>query len=172
MTASDPIPALGSAGGTPQRIDLGEGEELVLSLQPHWIFILIDRPLVFAIALLAAGVGVLMLEGLAQIVAVAIPIAWLGWQLVERASRTYVLTDRRVVMIAGVLRQAIVDAPLHNVRQITVIRSIPERLLGLGTVAFATAGTGGQDIIWRTLERPLDTLRVARDALDNAESKR
>ncbi len=166
MASPDPSPTLESPSGPPQRIDLGEGEELVLSLKPHWIFILIDRPLVLAASIAAAGVGTWLLDGIAQFALFLLPIAWLAWQLIERASRTYVLTDRRVVMIAGVLRQAIVDAPLANVRQVSVIRSIPERLLGLGTVAFATAGTGGQDVIWRVLDRPVDTLRTTRDTLD------
>lgn len=164
-------PALESSAEPPLRIDLGEGEELVLSLKPHWIYILIDRPLVLVFAILAAGIGTQLLEGLAQVAVLLIPVAWLLWQLIERASRTYVLTDRRVVMLAGVLRQAVVDAPLANVRQITVIRSIPERVLGLGTVAFATAGTGGQDVIWRVIERPIDTLRTARDTLDRAGAR-
>ncbi|MEL6797989.1 MAG: PH domain-containing protein [Planctomycetota bacterium] len=164
-------PPADSFAETPQRIDLGEGEDLVLSLKPHWIYILIDRPLVLALSIGTAGAGTQLLEGIAQLASLLIPLAWLVWQLIERASRTYVLTDRRVVMIAGVLRQAIVDAPLANVRQVTVIRSIPERILGLGTVAFATAGTGGQDIIWRVLDRPVDTLRTARDTLDQAEAK-
>lgn len=152
------------------RIDLGDGEELLLSLSPHWIFILLDRPLVLASSLAVAAFAALVLEGPASALGFAAPVAWLVWQLVERASRTYVLTDRRVVMIAGVLRQAVVDVPITNVLQASVFRTIPERLLGLGTVTFATAGTGGQDIRWRVLDRPLDTLRVARDAIDRAEA--
>lgn len=171
MANADATPKLDSSAEPPQRIDLGEGEEIVLSLKPHWIYILIDRPLVLALSIGAAGAGTQLLDGIAQIASLLIPVIWLAWQLIERASRTYVLTDRRVVMIAGVLRQAIVDAPLANVRQVTVIRSIPERILGLGTVAFATAGTGGQDIIWRVLDHPVDTLRIARDTLDQAGAK-
>ncbi|MEL7483314.1 MAG: PH domain-containing protein [Planctomycetota bacterium] len=171
MANTDATPKLDSSAEPPERIDLGEGEELVLSLKPHWIYILIDRPLVLALSIGAAGGGTQLLDGIAQLASLLIPIIWLAWQLIERASRTYVLTDRRVVMIAGVLRQTIVDAPLANVRQVTVIRSIPERILGLGTVAFATAGTGGQDIIWRVLDRPVETLRVARDTLDQTGAK-
>lgn len=168
---AEETPRLGDAGGPPQRIDLGEGERLVLSLQPHWIYVLIDRPLVLALSIGAAGLGTQLFDGLAEFAAFLLPVAWILWQLIERASRTYVLTDRRVVMIAGVLRQAVVDAPLANVRQVSIIRSIPERLLGLGTVRFATAGTGGQDLIWRVLDHPLDTLRIARDTLDATGAK-
>ncbi len=171
MATPDASPTLEPSGDPPQRIDLGQGEELVLSLKPHWIFILIDRMPVLIASIALAVAGGLLASGALRVFLVALPVIWLLWQFIERASRTYVLTDRRVVMVAGVLRQAVVDAPLANVRQVSVFRSIPERVLGLGTVAFATAGTGGQDIIWRVLDRPLDTLRIARDTLDAAGKK-
>lgn len=150
------------------RVDLGRGEEIILLLRPHWIFVLIDRPFVLLCALALAAVGVAMGDGAVRASAGLIPLAWVLWQFAERASRTFVLTDRRVVMVAGLLRQAVVDAPLGNVRQVSLFRSIPERLLGLGTLGFATAGTGGQDVMWRHIDRPLERLRVAREALDDA----
>ncbi|MEM8756426.1 MAG: PH domain-containing protein [Planctomycetota bacterium] len=153
------------------QINLGEGEDLLLRLSPHWIFVLIDRWPVLAGALTVAGGGLVGAEGLTRVVLVATPVVWVLWQFIERASRTYVLTTRRVVMVAGVLRQIVVDAPLANVRQVSVFRSIPERVLGLGTVAFATAGTGGQDIIWRIVDHPRSHLLTARQALDRAEDR-
>jgi uncharacterized membrane protein YdbT with pleckstrin-like domain len=149
-------------------VELGRGEELILVLRPHWIFVLIDRPWVMVAAIAAAGLGFSLGDGVVRFASAVIPVAWVLWQLAERASRTFVLTDRRVVMAAGVLRQAVVDAPLGNVRQVSLFRSIPERLLGLGTLGFATAGTGGQDLIWRHIDRPMERLRVAREALDGA----
>ena len=65
-----------------------EGEELVLSLKPHWIYILIDRPLVLVFAILADAeldglvVVRLVLAGLAGmfgavvIVGIAVVVAW------------------------------------------------------------------------------------------------
>jgi hypothetical protein len=152
--------------GAPARIDLGPGEAVLLRLHPHWIYILLDRPGVLLASLAAGGGG----WWLGHAWAAGLPVLWLGWQWLERASRVYVLTDRRVVMIAGVLRQAVVDAPLSSVRQVSVFRSIPERLLDLGTVAFATAGTAGQDLVWRVIDRPTERLRLARETLDAARA--
>ncbi|MGP1272269.1 MAG: PH domain-containing protein [Phycisphaerales bacterium] len=163
-------PASTLPGGDPpvQRIDLGPGEELVLVLRPHWLFVLLDRPAVLMASIAVAAAGGWWAAGAIRAFAMALPLLWLVWQLLERASRRYVLTDRRVVMVAGLLRQVIVDAPLEHVRQVSLFRTIPERLLDLGTVSFATAGTGGQDVIWRVVERPAGRLREARDALDRA----
>lgn len=154
----------------PLRVDLGRGEEPILVLRPHWIFILLDRPAVLAASLILAGVGLRWAGGMLAAVLLAAPVLWLGWQLLERASRRYVLTSHRVVMVAGVLRQAVVDAPLANVRQVSVFRTIPERVLGLGTLAFATAGTGGQDLRWRVLADARDHMRTARAAMDRLDA--
>lgn len=164
-----PIP-LPPAGEPPQRIDLGEGEEVVVVLKPHWIFVLLDRPFILAFMIALAGLSARFGEGWWQVLGLSAPVLWIAWQLLERASRTYVLTDRRVVMIAGLLRQVIVDAPLTNVRQVSVFRTIPERFLDLGTLSFATAGTAGEDVIWRVIARPAVVLRRARDTLDDARA--
>lgn len=163
-----PPPDPGQASA-PERIDLGEGEELLLVLRPHWIFILVDRMGVLTLCVLVGVLGLFIAPGPWRWLAAVVPLVWLGWQLLERASRTYVLTDRRVIMVAGLLRQAIVDAPLEHVRQVSVFRSIPERLLDLGTLGFATAGTGGQDVLWRVVDRPRERLRQARDAMDRLQ---
>lgn len=156
-----------SDAGSAVRIDLSEGEEVILVLSPHWLYVFIDRfgVLVFA---LAAGAAIwIFTDGLlAKFAAVLLVLGWLLWQMAERASRRYVLTSRRVVAIAGLLRQKVVDAPIRNVRQVTMYKSIPERVLGLGTLGFATAGTAGQDVIWRLIDRPGERFTEARRWID------
>lgn len=161
-------PERSDAGGG-VRIDLSEGEEVILVLSPHWLYIALDRSGVL-LAVLAAGVAVWVLtDGFLMGVASAVPVlGWLLWQLAERASRRYILTSRRVVSVAGLLRQKVVDAPIGNVRQVTMFKSIPERILGLGTLGFATAGTAGQDVVWRLIDRPGARFAEARRLIDRA----
>ncbi len=153
--------------GSAVRIDLSEGEEVILVLSPHWLYVFIDRFAVLVVVL-SAGAGIwIFTDGLlAKVAAVLLVLGWLLWQLAERASRRYVLTSRRVVSIAGLLRQKVVDAPIRNVRQVTMYKSIPERVLGLGTLGFATAGTGGQDVVWRLIDRPGERFVEARRLID------
>lgn len=155
------------------RIDLSEGEEVLLVVSPHWLYVVLDRTPVFVVLLGAcAAVWVLDTPTLARVAIVGLVLGWVLWQLAERASRRYVLTTRRVVSVAGLLRQKAVDAPIGNVRQVTLYKSIPERVLGLGTLAFATAGTGGQDIVWRLIDRPGERFTEARRWIDRPGSRR
>lgn len=153
--------------GRSARIDLGEGEEIVVVTSPHWLFVLLDRPGV-TLFLALVVVGVFWLTGDFGLRASSIVLfaGWIVWEFIERASRRYVLTTRRVVSVAGVLRQGVVDAPIGNVRQVTMFKSLPERVLGLGTLGFATAGTGGQDVIWRLIDRPGERFGQARRLID------
>jgi len=136
-------------------------------IQPHWLYVVLDRPVV-SLFLVAVCVGVWFMtdDWLMRLMGVLLLVGWLGWQLAERQSRRYVLTSRRVVAVAGLLRQRVVDAPIRNVRQVTMYKSIPERFLGLGTLGFATAGTGGQDVVWRLIERPGERFGQARKLID------
>lgn len=155
------------------RIDLSEGEEVLLVVSPHWLYVVLDRPGVLLTALIACiAVWIFSDSTLARFAAVLLALGWVLWQFAERASRRYVLTTRRVVSVAGLLRQKAVDAPIGNVRQVTLYKSIPERVLGLGTLAFATAGTGGQDIVWRLIDRPGERFTEARRWIDRPGTRR
>lgn len=154
--------------GAALRIDLSEGEEVILVVSPHWLYVLIDRFGVLVFMLVAgAAIWIFTAGLLPKVMAVLLVVGWIFWQLAERASRRYVLTSRRVVSIAGLLRQKVVDAPITNVRQVTMYKSIPERFLGLGTLGFATAGTGGQDVVWRLIDRPGERFTEARRWIDS-----
>ena len=78
----------------------------------------------------------------------------LGWQAMEWMSRAYVLTDRRVLTRGGVLRTAIFQAPLKNIQHTAVFASLRERVTGLGTIGFATAGSDTFDSLWVMVRHP------------------
>ena len=79
-----------------------------------------------------------------------------GWQFLEWLSRVYVLTDARVLRVMGVLRVQVFEAPLKQIQHTDTVFSLRERFLGLGSIAFSTAGTGSIDAVWRMVAQPLD----------------
>lgn len=79
----------------------------------------------------------------------------LGVALLQWASRTYVLTDRRVIRIRGVLTIDIFQSSLSRIQNTFMVLTLPERLFGLGNIEFTTAGTGGVEAVWRHLKNPL-----------------
>jgi hypothetical protein len=79
----------------------------------------------------------------------------LFWQFLEWLSRIYVLTDRRIIRVKGVLRVQVFETPLKQVQHTYALFSIRERLFGLGTMAFTTAGTAFIEATWEMVARPL-----------------
>ena len=76
------------------------------------------------------------------------------WGFLDWANRLYVLTDRRVVRRRGILQVDLFEARLDRIQQTSVLQLVRERTFGLGTIAFATAGTGTLDAVWEAVGDP------------------
>ena len=76
------------------------------------------------------------------------------WQFLDWANRLYVLTDRRVMRRRGILQVDVFEARLDRIQQTNVLQLVRERSFGLGTIAFATAGTGTLDALWEAVADP------------------
>jgi dephospho-CoA kinase len=150
-------------------------ERALLWLRPSPLYVVV-RPL-WALVTIAAATGAMWFGAMAlDATDLATRTTWLGaalaglvllWEMVEWFSRLYVLTERRMICVAGVLRQGVADVPLRNVRNIVLVRGPVERLLRLGTLGAATAGTDGYELVWVMLSRPAEVLRTVRTAVDS-----
>jgi len=76
------------------------------------------------------------------------------WAVLDWLCRRYVLTDRRAIVIFGVLHQRVAELALERVQNVAVSKPLIARLLGLGHVGLASAGTDGFEIVWRGLSKP------------------
>jgi hypothetical protein len=156
------------------------GEKVILSLRPDPAYIVL-APMWTLAAL--AGLGVLSGWALGrwpelQMGGVSVGRVWLwlailglarvAWQAADRWARRYVLTDRRILRVRGVFRRSVVDAPLDRVQHLTVTRLLRERVTGLGTLGFATAGTAWVEAHWLMIARPAERLDVVRRAVEAA----
>ena len=79
-----------------------------------------------------------------------------AFALLEWASRSYVLTDKRVIKVSGVFRVDIFQCELTRVQNTFMALTLPQRILGLGHIAFATAGTGAIEATWHYCRNPLN----------------
>ncbi|MBI1369988.1 MAG: PH domain-containing protein [Planctomycetes bacterium] len=167
MNANAPDPVLGLTGDRAAALlpaDLLQGDEtIILLLKPSPLYILLScvGTLGVIIVLTMAALWVHRHLGLGEYdpsslmtLAVGLMGLRLFWQFLEWMSRTYVLTDRRVIRIKGVLRVEVFQAELGRIQHTDVIMSVRERLFGLGTISFATAGTGFPEAYWLMLRRP------------------
>ncbi len=92
--------------------------------------------------------------------------ARLAWQGIVVACRRYMVTDRYVLRVAGVFSRAAASLPIGRVQHVVLHRTLLERLTGTGTLGFATAGTGGIEVAWVTIARPLARVREVRAVLE------
>ena len=157
---------------------LADDEVVILVLRPSLLFI----PLASATSLALIGLVAFLLAYLAQRVASWAPsLAWsdtqvftvaivlvigrLFWQGLEWYGRVYVLTDRRVIRRVGVLRVAVFQTHLRNVQHTSVFTRLRERLFGLGTIGFATAGSDVFEAFWEMIRRPFAVHRTVVEAM-------
>jgi hypothetical protein len=165
--AETPEPALGlplDRAASLLPADLLQGDELIiLLLKPSlWYILLSSLNWLGLIALLAAAAIWAMPYfpehyGTRDVYSVTLlaATAKLTWQSFEWLSRLYVLTDRRMIRVKGVLRVHVFQAELRNIQHTEVLFQLRERLVGLGTIAFATSGTAYTEAYWLMVARPM-----------------
>ncbi|HRC87120.1 MAG: PH domain-containing protein [Dehalococcoidia bacterium] len=142
----------------PKRL-LIEGEELVLSMHPHWAVLILPS---IVTALVLAGWAVLIpnvpdngagdttrwvLLGGGLLVLVAYPLrAWLTW-----LNSYFVVTSDRVIHRQGIIGKYSMEIPLEAVNDVRFNQSVFERLLGAGDLIIESASEQGRQVfsdIW------------------------
>jgi uncharacterized membrane protein YdbT with pleckstrin-like domain len=138
----------------PQRL-LGEGEEVVLDLHPHWKRLVVPAALVPIVAGVASYVIFVLPSGSLQTAgrlaiaaaAVAVLLRFAVWPWLRWLTTRYVLTTQRVVIRQGVFGRSGRDVPLTRVNDVSFHHSLLERMLGCGTLTIESAGEHGQAIL-------------------------
>lgn len=88
-----------------------------------------------------------------------------GWQFLEWLSRVYILTDHRIICRSGVLRVAVFETQLKNIQHTSIFANVRERIFGLGTIGFATAGSNTFEAFWVMIRKPYEVHKIVVDAI-------
>ena len=156
------------------RMDLTDGEEVVLQTRPHWKALL--RPSL--ILIVAAGVVGFALAQLPDhkswstgarwaVVAVAVVVVviwtvvpWLRW-----LSTHIILTNERLITRDGILRRVGRDIPLYRVNDVSFEQGVLDRMLRCGNLVVESGGERGQ-IVLREIPRIASVQRTLHGLLD------
>ncbi|GEM_PF-5602878 len=147
------------AEGFPREL-LTSDETILLEIKPSAI------PFVIAPALAMSAVLVVFLIGFASLAVVSVPLAirTCGLPLVIFAiilvltsfigyltwmNTFYAVTDKRVLQKSGLIGMNAFDAPLTSIQNVTLMQPFFFKLFGIGTIVFATSGTGGGAAVQR-----------------------
>lgn len=154
---------------------LDGGEIVILAVKPSlWFIVFVSFRWV------AAMVCVILLDGwLGRTIpfldaaliargAAVLAAARFGFAALQWASRLYVLTNRRILRLQGVVNIDLFECPLSRIQNTVLTLTWYERPAGLGTISFATAGTGAMEAAWLHVNRPLEVHEQVRSAIDRA----
>jgi uncharacterized membrane protein YdbT with pleckstrin-like domain len=166
----------------PSRL-LGEDEEVLLDLHPHWKRLVVPALLVPIVAGVASYLVFLVPDSSVRapvrwvivVLALLVLLRWSLWPLLRWITTRYVLTNRRVVIRSGVLSRTGRDIPLTRVNDVSFRHSVVDRMLRCGTLTIESAGEHGQvvlpevpsvELVQRQVLRRAEeeSLRVARSA--------
>ena len=134
--------------GYVQRLLAGH-ENIVFATRQHWIVLLgalIVNGLLIAAIMAAAVVLSTMLvfpPALFLLALILIPLIRLVMRVVRWWNEQYIITNRRVIQVEGVINKHVIDSSLEKVNDVVLVQSVWGRLLGYGDVEILTASDMG-----------------------------
>jgi uncharacterized membrane protein YdbT with pleckstrin-like domain len=89
--------------------------------------------------------------------------------LLRRARTTYTITDRRLTIERGLFARDLHETTLDRVQNVASRQSLLERVLGIGTVDFDTAGSAEFDFSFAGVEHPRRIVRIVDQVLHEGQ---
>jgi uncharacterized membrane protein YdbT with pleckstrin-like domain len=137
----------------PERL-LGENEQVVFDLRPHWWTLVGPALLALAIVVVTSLAWGLMpggsLQGAGRLAVQAIGVlallVWVAPRVGRWATTHFVLTTDRLIFRRGFLSRYAREIPLERINDVTFSQSLFERLLGAGDLVVESAGEHGQNL--------------------------
>jgi hypothetical protein len=127
---------------------LGQGEEVVADVRPHWSYL--GWSLVCTIAAVALSVCVVVLFPSAPIglvyvlfAVIAISALWLAMRWVRKVSTAVIVTNARLLRRSGVFSRTNLEIRLERINELSCHQSVGSRILGDGQVLIEVGGEGG-----------------------------
>ncbi len=154
---------------------LDNDEIVIFAVKPSlWFVLFMSARWLLAMALiigLAGGLDIVpsVNKDLVIKAALALAGARVGFALLQWVSRLYVLTNRRIMRLKGIFNVDLFECQLGRIQNTYLTLAWYERLAGLGSISFATAGTGGIEATWTNLNNPLEIHERVRSAIHRAQ---
>ncbi len=161
---------------------LANGEVILIETRQHWMAAL--RYALRPILILLAAVGLAILNqwlvfdgwleiindliGWILIILLVVAVIWLPIDLVRWYSRRYVLSNRRVMRMDGVLRKSSFDSSLEQINDIRTEQSLLGRTLGYADLTIYTASDTANEVY----SQLLDGLQFKKAVMEAKEAMR
>ena len=140
---------------------LGQKEKIILVSRQHWfilarsiflevslILILLVVSIVFAISNPHLAILIVVIAFLLLL----IPIATMTKDILEWTNRQYIVTNRRVIQISGIINKNITDSSLEKVNDVKMRQSVFGRMFDYGDIEILTASELGVNLFSKISE--------------------
>jgi hypothetical protein len=134
---------------------LADGERVVLRSRQHLLATVVEGRVpwaIFVAALLFVWLTLQQQEGLLRSLfswvglgLLVVGLAWLGMIYAQWYAEDYVVTNRRVMKVEGVLRKRSADSSLEKINDAVLEQSVLGRMLGYGSLEILTAAEEAVD---------------------------
>lgn len=142
---------------------LGEREKIILIAHQHW-FILV-RAIVFEIVIILILIALTitsgaylsefaLLIGAVGTILLLLPLSTMMRDILDWTNRQFIVTNRRVVQISGILNKNVTDSSLEKVTDVKLEQSAFGRLFNYGDIEILTASEFGVNL-FRRIEEPI-----------------
>ena len=136
---------------------LRDGELVILILKPSvWFIPLSSIRFIAVVVLIVAATRLAATRDLIHVNTLALLEAGIFfiagrvmWAVMQWTARLYVLTDLRIIRIAGVFNVSIFDCPLRKVARTRVIYTFRERLFAVGSIEIIPSDESLPVAAWR-----------------------
>jgi hypothetical protein len=150
---------------------LGDDEDIVVEMRPHWVFFL--GPLVVAaVVVIGFTVGLAALHKhdtwIVTYIALAIeavPVLWFAARFLRWSNYVIALTTTRIIVRRGVFDRNTLQLRLQRVTEVNTSQALWERVLGVGRLILDVQGDDDSLVI-EDVTKPLVFQRVVNTQID------
>ncbi len=142
---------------------LGDRERVILISRQHWFIliraIVLEIIIILILIALTITLGTFLPEfalliGAIGTILILIPLVTLTRDVLDWMNRQFVVTNRRVIQISGILNKNVTDSSLTKVTDIKMEISALGRLFDYGDIEILTASEFGTNL-FRRIEEPI-----------------
>jgi uncharacterized membrane protein YdbT with pleckstrin-like domain len=108
---------------------------------------------------------------LAAAIAAALAVLTLLIGYLRRVSTKYLITSQRLRISRGIVRRHVQETRLERVQNVNYQQSVLDRMLGVGTVDFDTAGTDDSEFRFEWVDGPEKVVRAVDHAIEEARAE-
>lgn len=154
---------------------LGKQEKIILVARQHWfiLFSAIFLELAIILVLLAVVVSLAIYAPQFALIIVAVgfaafllPVGTMTRDILNWSNRQFIVTNRRVMQIAGFFNKNVTDSSLEKVNDVKMVQSALGRIFDYGDIEILTASELGVNI-FRRIEDPIHFKTAMLNAKEN-----